>query len=324
METEYQGAIDNQNEEEKKLNYTQQEIVAKVSPVIWEEKDINNIIRYTIRNQDGSGSCVSQTYATEMGILAQQRYGVWIDFSSSFPYQNRKYPQSSGCTSEDIYSIFPKLGNVTEKDMPSQERDDEGMMKIKGEVYTRDVAKTFKVARIAIPIDFETVASTIQETGKGVMVWFKFRYDEWLDTPVIKPGVIQSGHSVTAIAYGLFGGKKYLVIQDSWGLDKAVKGLRLISEEYFKERCFLASYLMNFKMEEGNNSTPRPVFDGTIISAQKCFKWEGVFPLNIAEVENWGNITRSACKLFQKRYGIIPQEGNFGPITKAKLFELYK
>ncbi len=318
----YNGARDTQTSEQKSKNFSQTEFVSAPAAVFWVEKPRDKWRQFTIRNQDGSGMCVTMTYATELGILTLQKYNKWLDFSSTFPYQQRKYPRISGCTTEDVYSIFPKLGNVFEKDMPSQLMDDDAAMQVARETYFNDIAKTFTVARLELPIDFETVASTIQATGKGVMLWFRFSIPEWTDIPQTLPQPALSGHSVTAVDWVLFQGKKYLVIQDSWGLKYAMNGLRLISEEYFNARCFQASYLMNFQLIP--NSTPtRPRFDGSIVSAQKCFKWEGLFPLNVPEVENWGNISRLACVNFQKRYGISPALGNFGPITKSKLFELF-
>jgi len=317
----YLGAIDTQTEEQKTKNFQLSEVVTSPAPVSWIEKKREDYISYPIRNQDGSGTCVVQTYATELGILFKNKYGVWMDFSSAFPYQQRKYPEQSGCTSEDIYEIFPKIGNVYEQFMPSQNLDDAGVMAVKRENYFADLAKTYKVMRIALPIDFETVASTLQATGKGVMVWFRFSHPEWTDIPQVLPQPTTSGHSVCAVDWTLKDGKKYLVIQDSWGLEYADKGLRLISEEYFNARCFLASYLKTFEIQDNNTVIERPKFDGSIISFQKCMKWLGYFPENVAEVESFGNISRSACVKYQISRGITPTLGNLGPITRSRLLE---
>ncbi len=322
MEENYQGAQDTQSIEQKSLNFSQTEFVCAPVPVVWVEKPKETWRKFTVRNQDGSGMCVVMTYATELGIISLQKYNKWLDFSSTFPYQQRKYSDISGCTSEDVYSIFPKLGNVFEKDMPSQFINDQEAMLVPRENYFSDIAKAFTISRIQLPIDFETVASTVQQTGKGVMVWFKFSNGEWKDIPQVLPVPTTSGHSVTVVDFTLYQGKKYLIIQDSWGLQSAMNGLRLISEEYFNTRCFLSSYLMSFQLSQSSTPT-RPTFDGSIISVQKCFKFEGLFPLNIPEVENWGNITRTACISFQKRYNISPALGVFGPITKEKLHQLF-
>lgn len=325
MENEiYNGARNTQTSEQIAKNYTLNEVCTSPVPVTWIEKKREDYRSFPIRDQDGSGQCVCMTYATELGIIFKEKYGEWIDFSSSFPYQQRKYPEQSGCTSEDIYSIFPKIGNIFEKDMPSQDINDAGAMAVPKKKYFDDLAKVYKIARIALPLEFETIASTIQATGKGVMVWFRFHPSEWTNIPFVSDKEPTSGHSVTAVDFTLKDGKKYLVIQDSWGLKHADQGLRLISEEYFYERCYQAGYLKTFETQNNEIIPERPKFDGTIMSAQKCFKWEGLFPANVAEVESWGNITRTACIAFQKRYNIMPQLGNFGPLTRAKLKEIYE
>jgi hypothetical protein len=322
-EDQYIGCRDTQTNEQKARNYSFTEMVTAPFPATWIEKKREDYRSFPIRDQDGSGQCVAMTLATEMGIIFKEKYGEWIDFSSSFPYQHRKYPEQSGCTSEDIYEIFPKIGNVFEDDMPSQNMNDKQAMEVKKKSYFDDLAKTWNIKRIALPIDFELVASTIQATGKGVMVWFKFHPTEWTNIPFVSDKAPTSGHSVTVVDYVLKDGKKYLVIQDSWGLKYADQGLRLISEEYFYERCYQCAYLVSFKTQNNETVFEKPKFDGSIMSAQKCFKYEGLFPVNVNEVEIAGNITRTACIAFQKRYNIFPQLGNIGPLTKAKLFELY-
>lgn len=320
----YNGAFDTQTDEQKERNYKLEEVCTSPASVIWIEKPRENWRSFPIRDQNGSGECVCMTYATELGIIFKEKYGEFIDFSSSFPYQKRTNPEISGCNSVDIYEIFPKIGNILERDMPSQKMSDSEAMKVEREKWFDDIAKVFKVDRISLPIDFETVASTIQATGKGVMVWFKFSGSEWTNIPTLSDNPITSGHSVTAVDFTLLNGKKYLIIQDSWGLKYADKGLRLISEEYFNARCFLASYLLTFKTQDNNTVMERPHFDGSIISAQKCFKWEGLMNVSVKEVEVWGPQTRNACIIFQKKYGIEPTLGNFGPLTMEKLYKLYE
>ena len=322
---EYHGAIDNQTIEQKAKNYSLSEVCLAQAPVIWLEKAQFQWKKLpTIRNQNGSGSCVCATYATELAILFEQKYGIWVDFSSTFPYQMRSEPMISGCNSTDIYSIFPKLGSLFESYMPSMLMTDAQMMAVKKEKYFDDLAKTFKVARIELPLDFETVCSTIQATGKGVMIWVKFHPEEWTDKPTVGTKPPTSGHSICAIDYFLVNGKKYILIVDSWGKNYAIQGYRLISEEYFNARCFLASYLKTFETQN-NETVPlgKPKFDGSIVSAQKCWKWLGLFPVNVPEYENMGPISTGACIKFQKLFNIEPSVGILGPKTKAKLSELF-
>lgn len=315
---DYNGCYDNQTDVQKLKNYKFSEFVTAPAPVKWEERKYKTLP--VIRDQDGSGTCVCMCYSTELSIIFQQKYGVWKDFTSAFPYQLRTNPDISGCNSTDVFDIFPKIGNLFEEYMPCQKMTDAQVMAVKKEKYFDDLAKVYKVKRIALPTDFETVASTIQETGKGVMVWFKFSVPEWTDIPTLSDKPITSGHAVCAVDYVLKGGKKYLVIQDSWGLKYAINGYRLISEEYFNARCYFAGYLLNFDFSQPE---VKPKFDGSVKSLQDCLKWERLFPNNVDSTGVFGNVTKKALIDFQTKYDIKPNLGNFGPITKAKLYQLY-
>lgn len=319
-EIPYIGAFLDQTSEQLSKNYKHEEVVATVAPVSWVEKTPDQFLRYKTRDQDGSGTCVVQTYAKELSIIFKQKYGVWIDFSASFPYQHRNNKAIPGCSSTDIYDIFPKIGNVFESFMPSQLMNDEQVMAVKNEPFFEDLAKVWCVKRIELPLDFDTVASTIQQTGKGVMVWFKFNNEEWKDKPVVSDKPTTSGHSITAIDVALYNGEQVIICDESWGLGHSMNGQRLITREYFNARCYQASYLLTFKFE---TSTEIPSFDGSIESAQRCFKHLGLFPSNIPETGVYGNVTRSACIKFQKLFNIQPQLGNLGPITQKKLIELF-
>lgn len=319
---EYLGAYDNQTVHQKDKNWQQSEIVTAIAPVVWPEKDPKNFVRYPVRDQDGSGTCVTQTYAKELSIIFQQKYGIWIDFSAAFPYQQRNNPSISGCSTVDIYDIFPKIGNVFESFMPSQFMSDEQVMAVKNEPYFKDLAKVWCIKRIEMAIDFDTVASTIQQTGKGAMLWFKFNREEWLDIPVYNGKPFTSGHSICGVDVAKYLGQEVIVCDESWGLGHSMNGQRLITRAYFNARCFQASYLKVFKFEEASLIS-RPKFDGSIESLQDCLKWEGLFDVNQESTGIFGNITRSSLIKFQKRYSIFPTLGNFGPLTKQKLIELY-
>jgi len=310
----YLGCKDNQTTEQKAKNYKLEEICAAITHVEWVEK--TNWASYPLRNQNGSLTCVCQTLATEMGIIAKQKYNEWIDFSASFPYQQRG-GDYGGCSSSDIYSVFPRIGNVSESLMPSQNMHEAEVLAVKRDSWYSDLAKAFSMSRIELPVDFETVASTIQATGKGVMVWFHIGSNEWNSEPVFNGSSVQSNHSVTAIDFGLKNGKKYLLIMDSSGQCN-----RLISEEYFKNRCFLASYLKNFNTLEVTEDTARPSFDGSVKSLQEILIYEGFLAVGL-NTGFFGNLTKTALAKFQAYVKIVPAQGVFGPITKSYLYKTY-
>jgi hypothetical protein len=320
-EENYLGCFDNQTEEEKSKNYKQEEVVASFAAPTFPVKEPKDFVKYPIRSQGSSSRCVTFTLAKELSIWFLQRYRVWIDFSTCFPYQLRNNKDLLGCSSVDVYSVFPKLGNIFELFMPGDNLGEQECINVPMPPYARDLAKVVEFKKISVPLDFDTVASTLQQTGKGVMLWFKYNKDEWKDIPVYSGKPHTSGHSILAIEPVTYNGVEYLVCDESWGIGHSINGQRLISRDYFNNRCFLASYIIGFKFAQPTGDKPK--FDGTIISAQTCLEWLGYFPTNVPKIENWGPITRTACKKFQIAYGILPAEGNFGPLTKAKLTELF-
>ena len=192
---EYQGCIDNQSASQKTKNFKLAEVCSVPGPVNWQERSHR---MFPIRNQNGSLTCVCQTLATEMGIIFQQKYNEWIDFSSSFLYQQRG-GSYGGCSSIDIYTIFPKLGNIFETIMPSQNMHEADILALERKNYYSDLALAFSIKRVELPVDFGTVASTIANTDKGVMVWFSSNYEEWTSTPFVSNSPLTFNHSVTEI-----------------------------------------------------------------------------------------------------------------------------
>lgn len=320
MENYINGILpDTRTEEAKALDYHQSEIVTAPAPVIWTKKA--TLRQFPVRMQSKSGSCVMQSLEKERGIRALLKYGEFPVFSASYGYQLRANPSISGSTKPDRIKAANK-GAILEPIMPSQSLSDEEMMSIHKPSYADDLAKIFGVKAVDIDIDIDTIASTIEATGKGVGVWFRFGPGEWFYRKEV--GIVDDskewGHAVVAVDYTLNDkGEKCLVIEDSACEDGFPQ--RLVPESFFKARCFLASYLVDFK--KFNEVLDTPVYDGSIVSLQDILKYNGLFPANQDSTGIFGNITRTALISFQKKYGIEPALGNLGPITEAKLRELY-
>jgi hypothetical protein len=320
--------IDDRCEQEKALDYRQSEVVASVGQVIWIKKD--KYRTFPTRKQDGSGSCVIQSVEKERGIIAEQKYGEFVIFSANPGYQKRVTPEIPGSTIEDSINCT-NAGSIPEELSPSQSLNDIKMMKAKVPAYADDAGKIFGAKRIFLDSynDIEAIASTIENTGKGVGLTIRFGQGEWFGNYEVKTIFAVNwtmGHRVCVVDYTLNDkGEKCLVIEDSACEDGYPQ--RLVPESFLIQQgrsYWRPSYILNFKTYEEIGVVPdKPVFDGSIISAQKCFAYEGFFPANTDFIENWGPITRKACVAFQIKYNIVPALGNFGPITKAKLIELY-
>ena len=306
--------------EEKEKDYKLEEIVASVDPVDWIEKTPEQWRRFEIRSQDGSGSCVAQSAAKILGICHYLNKGYFPSISASYIYNKRANKPSGGMGGVDVWEILRKYGSILEENMPSQDMNDKQMDAVPEKPVYKDIGQTFAITNyVQLTPDIDEIASTIQKTNKPVMVWFSFEYDEWTDVPQIKHQWGKYNHSVTAVDYTIYQGKKALIIEDSWGKFGQFDGQRVITED-FMPRCFFAAYPINFKYEKEVDNKPK--FDGSVKSLQDCLKYTGDFPKNVDSTGYFGSITKGALKKWQARVG-LPSYGIFGSMTKAKMYELF-
>lgn len=343
--------VDSRPNEAKEKDFKFEEVVASADPVNWEEK--TEYRKFPIFNQNGSGSCVAQTEAKEMGIMRWLEDGNYIHFSATDIYQRRKNKPAGGMWATDARDIIRKGGATLEVLAPSQSMTDSQMDNTEIESYKREIGEVFKVPNyVALPIvDIDAVASVIQKTRKAVMVWIYFTRDEWTEYPIVKnteiglisPGVVR--HAVAAVDFTLKNGKKCLVIEDSWGPEAGNGGQRVIDEDFYKSRNWYAGYLMNFRFDEPTSpgeDKPNHKFENTLRFSstfsentevkilQEILKYEGLFPANISATGYYGSITAKYVLLWQKKNKVGTDEeldalgGRVvGPKTRAKLNETY-
>jgi len=350
--------------EEKDTDIQFGEIVSAANPVNWVTKSQSAWRRFPIFNQDGSGSCVAQTMAKLFGILYWLKNRVYVHFSATHIYQRRVNKPAAGMGAVDVFNIA-KQGVTLEELVPSQSMTDAQMDTEIIPQYKQEVGKIFKVGEpVYLPIlDIDTVASVIQTTGKGVMIWFYFKYEEWTDVPVvldpaltaISPGTIR--HSVAAVDFTLYNGEKAIIIEDSWGPNYGKSGQRVITEKFFKQRNFFAGYPMDFVFESQTSDPNKPKYNfmkdlsfipwddklnrpldyakheaqkADVIALQNILKYEGFFPKNISSTGYYGALTKDSVYKYQTHHKVALQTeldslmGRIvGPSTLAQLNKDY-
>lgn len=330
------GALpDQRSEAEQAKDFKFEEIVASVAPVNWTEKISTSWRKFPIFNQDGSGSCVAQTMAKIMGVMYWLKNGVYVHFSATHIYQRRSNKPAGGMAGVDAFEIAKK-GATLEVLTPSQDMSDVQMDGIKIEQYKEDVGQIFKLGNYILgPIkDIETVASIIQQTGKAVMVWYYFTYAEWTDVPEVKESNLDLGgnrtvrHSVTAVDFTLYKGKKCLIIEDSWGPNFGKGGQRIITEDFHKVRNWFVGHPMNFKFEEPvvppvliykfTKTMKQGDQNNEVKELQLFLQKLGMFPANSATTGYFGAVTKKAVVAFQLSRNLVG-DGVVGPLTLAEL-----
>lgn len=327
-----QGAlIDTRTDDEKLSDIEFREVVATANPVEWIEKPRSEWRKFPIFNQDGSGSCVAQTIAKMAGIMYYILNGVYVHFSALHVYIRRSNKPQSGMGYPDCFNIAGE-GITLEALVPSQDMSDDEMDSTKIEKYKDDVGKIFKLGTpITLPTgDIETVASVIQTTDKAVMGWFFFETKEWLNIPVIinklleMAGLKTNRHSITLHTHTLLGktnmpdnpevwGKKAIIADDSWGINYGFQGVRVLTEDFFVARNFLAAYVKNFKFEVADQTLPKPVYNFTkkleigmtdidVLHLQERLRYEGFFPMDQTLTMYYGALTASGVLKYQLKY----------------------
>lgn len=328
---------DTRPEEKKQKDISQVEFVASASAVKWVEK--TKWRKFLDQNQNGSGSCVKQTVRKLAQINYFLKEGTIVEFSAGF-YQLRSNKPAPGMMGVEAFDIWMNEGIPLECLVESDHKTDEEMDAFKIEQYKKDVAKVFRIGgHVGLPItDFERIASTIQTTGKGVMVWFYFNIPEWaVKFPkVLNPNLVLYGgkderHSVAAVDFGLINGKKYIKIEDSAQFGGLTE--RWISEEFFNARNFFARYPMNFVFHDplmpapvvpkytftkplefipldaqGNISdlTKNELQKQDVKALQNILKFEGMFPLNTTSTGYYGAQTAKSLYLWQVKHAVAP------------------
>ncbi len=255
----------------------------------------------------------------------------------------------------DAFEIGQK-GVTLEAFAPSEKLSDSQMDAVNVSPFMVSVGKTFSLGNYLTVNQtgvIDTIASIMQETGKAVMVWFYFTEEEWesnkkdnytvpeVRTALQGPGDARSlRHSVAAIDHFLYKGKKALWVEDSAHFANVPN--RIITEDFFRARNWFIGHFMNFAFESAAPTDPRPThlflrdlefspivnYDADVTALQDILKYEGLFPSNIESTGYFGSITKDSVLKFQLKYGVVASAnsagaGRVGPLTRAKLNELY-
>jgi len=225
--------VDPRSRVEKAQDYTSEEI-ATASPVVWRVKPQAEWKKYSVRNQDGSSSCVAQSFAKVYEVLT----GV---IASAHPlYRRRSNFSNEGMWPQNCADIFLKQGTTTEALNPSQNQTESEMNR---SVTVSTPLKIGGYFKMTDPKDIDAIAQVIEQ-HKAVAVLFRFNYLEWTPRPVKDFITDNLGHEITAVDYTIDNGEKCLVIDDSWGLISTygTGGQRIITESFLKESCYEAIF----------------------------------------------------------------------------------
>lgn len=305
------------------------EVVASASPVVWKQLDLNKLPSWPVYNQFYTYSCVANTRALMKSILYYKRTGQEIKFSPIWTYDHRLNKPGEGMIGTDSFRIDEAVGGIPYDLLPTPQSEMVANNPILFPWFD-DVGKIFQTADkpILVPIkNIDTLVSIQQATDKPIMVWFDFQWNDWAQFVPEVSDFAPLRHSCTFVppknngemTWGMYQGEKAIVIQDSTGIESTQKGLRIITESFFKKRNIFVAYDLRFKFDA---QVIKPHYDGTIISAQKCLQFEGYFPSNATYAETIGPLTKKALGQFQTMHS-LPVTNSLDQLTKNLLGTLY-
>lgn len=320
---------DTRSEAEKARDYKHEELAGAVT-LDWRVKKQSEWKSYTLRDQDGSLSCVGQANAKAGEILTGK-------VLSAHPiYRLRANFPSGGMWLQNSGQIFVKSGTTLELLDVSQKIGEAEMNRD----ITVDTPLKPKAYVMVNPKNIDAIAEAV-ELYKHCTLVFHANRKEYDDVPVYNPKLqIDIGHAICAVDYMLWNGEKAILVEDSWGHATTLGngGQRIITESYLKARFSDAMYQIwqdDIQPEKPSHKFVTPINFGMkknkdVIALQDILKYEGFFPKEIPSTGNYLQITAHSLLKWQKAHDVAPiQEleklaGKYvGPKTRAMLNQLY-
>jgi hypothetical protein len=336
------------------------EIVSAAAPVTWQARALSALRTFPAFDQAQCYGCVAFSMAKILGIMRFLKDGVFVIFSPADIYDRRTTKgagDGEGMNATDPFAIAAE-GVTLDALVPAQGLSEAQINALTVPGYAREVSSLFKLSNpkpIILPRDdIDAVASVIQQTGKGVMVWFYFTAGEWpVAVPTLNPANADVSevsdrtlrHSVVAVDFLLYQGQKALMIEDSAHFGGLTR--RIVTESFFATRNIFAAYPMNFQLVTvGPSAFPKHLFTRSltflvldaqgkplfpqiyaaqrndVTALQGALQAMGFFPQNITSTGLYGAVTANAVYDWQVARSVAPrselaalQGRNFGPAS---------
>jgi hypothetical protein len=317
---------DTRSQIDKDKDYVHDEVAPQAVALNW-DRGIEGAPTYSIRDQNGSSSCVGQATAKALEIITGT-------VQSAHPiYRRRNNYPNLGMWLQDAGNIVRHLGTTSEEISPSQKMSELEMNKdifvetpIKQAMY---ITANFK--------DIDTIAMAI-ETQKHCVLTIQSNYAEWdVEKPKVSWSPITFGHAICGVYYFKDeNGEKCILIDESWGASNIRR--RILTESFIKARGTGALYFIPI-VPTPPPTKPKFTFSSVLEFGQNNFsikmlqdilKYEGFFPTATTSTGYYGEITRKCVLQWQIKHDVAPmaelnalQGKRVGQKTIAKLNSIY-
>jgi len=304
MENSINGVLeDKRSPLDIEKDYNHEEVIPMAIPLNW-KRDMSGCPQYSVRDQDGSFSCVGQALAKSLEIIT----GV---VQSAHPiYRRRGNFPNRGMWLQNAFDIVKRLGTTTESADVSQKIDESQMNR---DVVVETPLKQPAYIRID-PIDIDKIAMAI-ETQKHCVLTVVSNYEEWNTVkPVVLNSNITFGHAICGIYYFTDeNGVKCIVVDESWGENNIRR--RVLTEDFIRARGTGAMYFIP-AIEPEPLPKPKFTFQNVLLYGQSNYsikilqdilKYENLFPLNITSTGNYLQITAKAVLAWQRKHKVASE-----------------
>lgn len=285
--------------------YAQEEVVASFASPQFKVKTEKEIRSFPYHYQGTKSACVAYTVAKIATVMYFLETGRIVMFSPTPIYSSRSNKPGLGMIFSDARQLASQYV-VPAVLLPSDELSEEEMTNFVIDDKIKNAGDGFALSPnwIEMRNDFDTVAATMQITGKPTMLWFYFGPNEFFGTKIPRAVLRLFSwwrHSVTGVDTYKHpeSGVEYIRIEDS--ADKEHLYKKDIDRNFFNERIIIAAYPQNFRY---STDTTKPVYNGTIVSVQKCLVFEGFMPTTTVFFENVGPLTKAGLRKFQEKYNL--------------------
>jgi hypothetical protein len=297
---------DTRSDIDKQKDYQHEEVAPQAVPLKW-NRGIEGAPVYSVRAQNGSGSCVGQAIAKAMEVITGK-------VQSAHPvYRRRRNFPNIGMWMQDGGDILRHLGTTTE-DLDGSQNMTETQM---NRDLTVETPLTLPMYIMADFKDIDQIATGI-ELYKQCVLTINGNLEEYAyaEKPVVRPGaILNCAHCVCGIYYFTdTNGEKCILIDESWGPTFITR--RILTESYLKARGTGAMY---FVPPQPVITPTKPKFRFTaplqygqtnfsIKNLQDILKYENLFPTSVASTSFYGEITRKGVLKWQLAHQVDTPE----------------
>jgi len=259
--------------------------------------------------------CVGESGAT-MNEYEKRRQGLAIEFDAQYLYDECKkidgIPDVKGTYFRAVLSV---LKNKGAKPVGGTEAD----------------AANYKIGGyVQVDPTFDSIKRAIWKWGTVLMGFYIYSNGSWNGAYIKKTSnVISNGHATIGKSFT----KEFIKGQNSFGADWGDNGDFYVPESYLPFECWAIVSDIPTTLLPDPNAKPKYQFENDLYAGlnndevkklQDCLVWLGCMKADDRNTGygNFGQKTLASVKIFQGRYGIT-QNGRVGPITRAKLNELF-